>query len=166
MDDTMGDEALAKSLAGKRVSARNLAKKGKQFKKQAALAKIRAVCVYLFGIDIYLMLAIPKTLTIILFNIFNLVRIVRISKQQWRKNLTVTSIMVEILMIQMTTMKRVSNRGSKRGRRNHCPRVQTTSRWAWKMSSRHLQDLPKSRGRRTLRLNWRITTRFPSLDVG
>ena len=73
MDDTMGDEALAKSLAGKRVSARNLAKKGKQFKKQAALAKIRAVCVYLFGINIYLMLAIPKTLTIILFNIFNLV---------------------------------------------------------------------------------------------
>ena len=73
MDDTVGDEALAKSLAGKRVSARNLAKKGKQFKKQAALAKIRAVCVYLFGIYIYLLLAIPKTLTIILFNIFNLV---------------------------------------------------------------------------------------------
>ncbi|KAL7550388.1 hypothetical protein ACHAWF_013629 [Thalassiosira exigua] len=39
--DTGGDEALAQSLAGKRVSARNLVKKGKQFKKQAALAKIR-----------------------------------------------------------------------------------------------------------------------------
>lgn len=41
--DTSGDVALAQSLAGKRVSARNLDKKGKQFKKQAALAKIREV---------------------------------------------------------------------------------------------------------------------------
>ena len=40
---TMGDEALAKSLAGKRVSARNLDKKGKQFQKRAALAKLREV---------------------------------------------------------------------------------------------------------------------------
>jgi len=39
--DTSADVALAQSLAGKRVSARNLVKKGKQFKKQAALAKIR-----------------------------------------------------------------------------------------------------------------------------
>lgn len=41
--DTSGDVALAQSVAGKRVSARNLVKKGKQFKKQAALAKIREV---------------------------------------------------------------------------------------------------------------------------
>jgi len=40
-DDTTGDAALAQDLAGRRVSGRNLAKKGKQFKKQAALAKIR-----------------------------------------------------------------------------------------------------------------------------
>ena len=39
--DTSQDAALAASLSGKRVSARNLEKKGKQFKKQAALAKIR-----------------------------------------------------------------------------------------------------------------------------
>jgi len=39
--DTSADVALAQSLAGKRVSARNLVKKGKHFKKQAALAKIR-----------------------------------------------------------------------------------------------------------------------------
>lgn len=39
--DTSADAALAASLSGKRVSARNLVKKGKQFKKQAALAKIR-----------------------------------------------------------------------------------------------------------------------------
>lgn len=45
MDDTLADEALAKSLAGKRVSGRNLVKKGKQLKKQAALAKIREVCI-------------------------------------------------------------------------------------------------------------------------
>ena len=42
MDDTLGDEALAASMAGKRASTRNLAKKGKQFKKQAALAKIKS----------------------------------------------------------------------------------------------------------------------------
>jgi len=42
MDDTLGDEALAASMAGKRTSTRNLAKKGKQFKKQAALAKIKS----------------------------------------------------------------------------------------------------------------------------
>lgn len=41
--DTSADVALAQSLAGKRVSARNLDKTGKQFKKQAALAKIREV---------------------------------------------------------------------------------------------------------------------------
>jgi len=41
--DVSGDVALAQSLAGKRVSARNMDKKGKQFKKQAALAKIREV---------------------------------------------------------------------------------------------------------------------------
>eukprot|EP00985_Skeletonema_marinoi_P029069 scaffold26636_cov77-Skeletonema_marinoi.AAC.1 len=39
--DTSADAQLAASLSGKRVSARNLVKKGKQFKKQAALAKIR-----------------------------------------------------------------------------------------------------------------------------
>jgi len=39
--DTSADAAIAASLSGKRVSARNLVKKGKQFKKQAALAKIR-----------------------------------------------------------------------------------------------------------------------------
>ena len=39
--DTTADAAIAASLSGKRVSARNLVKKGKQFKKQAALAKIR-----------------------------------------------------------------------------------------------------------------------------
>ena len=33
--DVSGDARLAESLAGKRVSARNLVKKGKQFKKQA-----------------------------------------------------------------------------------------------------------------------------------
>jgi hypothetical protein len=69
MDDTMGDEALAKSLAGKRVSARNLAKKGKQFKKQAALAKIRAVCVYLFGINISICLLYSRLSQSIPFNI-------------------------------------------------------------------------------------------------
>jgi hypothetical protein len=42
--DTSADVLLAQSLAGKRVSARNLDKKGKQFKKQAALARIREVC--------------------------------------------------------------------------------------------------------------------------
>jgi hypothetical protein len=41
--------ALAQSMAGKRVSARNLDKKGKQFKKQAALAKIREVSSFMFG---------------------------------------------------------------------------------------------------------------------
>ena len=46
--DVSGDVALAESLAGKRVSARNLDKKGKQFKKAAALAKIREVRFTLF----------------------------------------------------------------------------------------------------------------------
>ena len=50
--DTSGDVALAQSLAGKRVSARNLDKKGKQFKKQAALAKIREVS-YFIGICMF-----------------------------------------------------------------------------------------------------------------
>lgn len=44
--DTSADGLLAQSLAGKRVSARNLDKKGKQFKKQAALARIREVCFF------------------------------------------------------------------------------------------------------------------------
>jgi hypothetical protein len=39
--DVSQDAAIAASLSGKRVSSRNLEKKGKQFKKQAALAKIR-----------------------------------------------------------------------------------------------------------------------------
>ena len=41
--DTSADGLLAQSLAGKRVSTRNLDKKGKHFKKQAALARIREV---------------------------------------------------------------------------------------------------------------------------
>lgn len=49
--DVSGDARLAESLAGKRVSARNLVKKGKQFKKQAALAKIREVCYHYCLLD-------------------------------------------------------------------------------------------------------------------
>ena len=41
--DTSADGLLAQSLSGKRVSTRNLDKKGKHFKKQAALARIREV---------------------------------------------------------------------------------------------------------------------------
>ena len=42
--DTSADAEIAKSMAGKRVSSRNLDAKGNKFKKAAALAKIRQVC--------------------------------------------------------------------------------------------------------------------------
>ena len=42
--DTSADVLLAQSLSGKRASTRNLDKKGKHLKKQAALARIREVC--------------------------------------------------------------------------------------------------------------------------
>lgn len=42
-NDVSADGLLAQSLDGKRVSTRNLDKKGKHFKKQAALARIREV---------------------------------------------------------------------------------------------------------------------------
>ena len=42
--DTSGDAALAASMSGKRVSTRNLDAKGNKFKRAAALAKIREVC--------------------------------------------------------------------------------------------------------------------------
>ncbi|KAL7521219.1 hypothetical protein ACHAWX_005912 [Stephanocyclus meneghinianus] len=41
LPDTSGDAALAESMAGKRVSTRNLDAKGNKFKRAAALAKIR-----------------------------------------------------------------------------------------------------------------------------
>ncbi len=47
-NDVSADGLLAQSLDGKRVSARNLEKKGKHFKKQAALARIREVRPSLF----------------------------------------------------------------------------------------------------------------------
>lgn len=43
LPDTSGDAALAESMAGKRVSTRNLDAKGNKFKRAAALAKIREV---------------------------------------------------------------------------------------------------------------------------
>ena len=44
--DTSGDAALAASMSGKRVSTRNLDAKGNKFKRAAALAKIREVCLF------------------------------------------------------------------------------------------------------------------------
>jgi hypothetical protein len=46
--DTSADVLLAQSLSGKRASTRNLDKKGKHLKKQAALARIREVCYIYF----------------------------------------------------------------------------------------------------------------------
>jgi hypothetical protein len=57
--DTSGDAALAESMAGKRVSTRNLDAKGNKFKRAAALAKIREVradftsCLLYFIVRLY-----------------------------------------------------------------------------------------------------------------
>ena len=49
-NDVSADGLLAQSLNGKRVSTRNLDKKGKHFKKQAALARIREVRPSIFSL--------------------------------------------------------------------------------------------------------------------
>lgn len=49
-NDVSADGMLAQSLDGKRVSTRNLDKKGNHFKKQAALARIREVRPSIFSL--------------------------------------------------------------------------------------------------------------------
>ena len=150
--DTSGDVALAQSLAGKRVSARNLDKKGKQFKKQAALAKIREVRYY-FMLDIS-----AFRFRMITTNLLFTRRIGQIN-MLLLMNPIVNSITGETRTTLTTTTKTVtcSNLGRKRERRSSCLSAPMKNPWATRMTIRHQWDRLKG-GRKILRPNLRIIT--------
>ena len=106
--DTSGDAALAQSMAGKRVSTRNLDAKGNKFKRAAALAKIREVSMGLFSslseIDS------PH------LRLCSLAARIRIAQPKQRMNPTAIWIMEGTLMIRMMTTKKApcSSHGNKK----------------------------------------------------